>query len=304
VPRVELDRLFDEEASMWKHELSWSFEPTRHRLNSALEDGTIAGFAITDEAGACAYATYAVNDGQGIVGSFFASERARGRSVEATLVSQVLNRLVARNLRVIDCQTLFSSNPGLSAPFVERGFESARRIYMTAERSAWTASRTDGTPVLPSNPIRPAEVRSVARLVHHAHEETRWLDASSSFDTLAACEKILSQVVLDEVCGPFDSPGSRRIEVNGETVAACLLTWPLPEVAHLSEVATAKSHRRRGLARQCVAESLARVFEGTNAQAVTLSVTASNRAALGLYESMGFTPRIFYQSHVRREPQP
>jgi ribosomal protein S18 acetylase RimI-like enzyme len=71
-------------------------------------------------------------------------------------------------------------------------------------------------------------------------------------------------------------------------------------VAHISEVATAPDHRRQGLARHCLAESLENAFERGNASSATLSVTASNRAALALYESMGFVPRIRYESHVLR----
>jgi ribosomal protein S18 acetylase RimI-like enzyme len=303
VPRADLDCLLDEEAVMWRNELSWGFEPTRTRLEGALREGVLTGFAVTDDAGVCAYATYAENDGQGIVGSFFASSRVRGLGVESALVDQILDRLVARNLRVIDCQTLFSSDPGLTAPFVQRGFDSASRVYMTLDRDAWRGStRVAGTTVR-SHPIHRTDLGSVTRLVYHAHRETRALDASSSFDSLVSCEKILRQVVLDNVCGPFDPLGSRRVEVNGEAVAACVLTWPLPDVAHISEVATAPAHRRQGLAHQCVAESVTSALERMGARLVTLSVTASNRPAMALYESLGFTPRIRYESHVLREKQ-
>jgi ribosomal protein S18 acetylase RimI-like enzyme len=151
-----------------------------------------------------------------------------------------------------------------------------------------------------SREVHRVDLPSVSRLVYEAHEETRKLDASSSFDTLDSCHKVLRQIVLDEVCGPFDMRGSRQIEANGKLLAASLLTWPLPEAAHVSEVATSPTCRRQGLARQCVAESLKSAFGEGRASAITLSVTASNRAARALYESMGFVPRIRYQSHVLR----
>ncbi len=288
---------------MWRNELCWSFEPTRARLENALGEGILTGFAVTDDEGACAYATYSVNDGQGIVGSFFTSARVRGLGFESALVGQILDRLVPLRLRVIDGQTLFSSDPGLKAPFVERGFESASRVYMTLESSGWPPSGGAAGTATRSQPIHRTDLGSVTRLVYHAHQETRAKDACSSFDSLNSCERILGQVVLDGVCGPFDPLRSRRVEVNGEAVAACLLTWPLPGVAHISEVATAPSHRRQGLARQCVAEALASAFERMGARSVTLSVTASNRPALALYESLGFRPRIRYESHVLRKEQ-
>jgi ribosomal-protein-alanine N-acetyltransferase len=171
---------------------------------------------------------------------------------------------------------------------------------MTIDRSAWRKARTTEPAERRSKPTHRTDLKTVARLVYDAHFETHDLDASSSFDTPESCERILRQIVLDEVCGPFDSAGSRRIEAGGKLLAACLLTWPLGDVAHVSEVATAPGHRRQGLARQCLAESLGDAFERGNASCATLSVTASNHGALRLYESMGFVPRIRYESHVRR----
>ena len=300
VPRADLARLFDEEGVMWANDLRWNFAPTRGRLEAALDDGTLNGLVANDDQGACAYATYALDDGHGIVGSVFASARSRARGVEERLVQRILNRLRVLRPRVIDSQTLFSSAPGLKEPFAAQGFESAARLYMTIDRDAWSPASKVVSTSAPSKPTHRTDLRPVARLVYEAHIETHRLDASSSFDTIESCERILRQIVLDEVCGSFDSSGSRRIEADGRLLAASLLTWPLPGVAHISEVATSPSHRRLGLARQCLTESLASAFERGEASCATLSVTASNRPALALYESLGFVPRIRYESHVLR----
>jgi ribosomal protein S18 acetylase RimI-like enzyme len=171
---------------------------------------------------------------------------------------------------------------------------------MTLDRSAWLATKPATAADVRSKPTHRLDIQSVARLVHEAHLDSLHQDASSSFDTLDSCERILRQIILDNVCGPFDSLGSRRVEVNGQTLAVSLLTWPLQGVAHISEVATAPSHRGLGLARHCLRETMASAFERAGARCATLSVTASNRAALTLYESMGFVASLRYQSHVLR----
>ena len=299
-PRAHLSRLFDEEATLWTQGLLWSFAPTRKRLEAALDDGVLNGFVASDPHGICAYATYASDGEHGIVGSLFAAPRCRTLGIEALLARHVLDRLFMEEPRVIDCQTLFSSDPGLTEPFTVRGFVSAKRLYMTLERAAWFRARRDNPPGFRSKPTHRTDLRSMARLIYEAHVESHGLDASSSFDTLESCERILRQIILDEVCGPFDSYGSRRVEQGGRIVAASLLTWPLPEVAHISEVATTPSHRRLGLARRCITETLTHAFETGQATAATLSVTASNHAAVALYESLGFVPHVRYGSHVRR----
>ena len=300
VPRADLAALFDEEGAMWAKDLHWSFAPTRGRLEAALQDGTLHGLVAIDERGASGYATYAIDSGHGIVGSVFASARSRNRGVEGHLVGRILDRLKVLRPSVIDCQTLFSSAPSLKEPFASHGFESATRLYMTIDRASWLASRRPPSAGRGSKPTHRTDLKAVARLVYEAHIATHDLDASSSFDTVESCERILRQIILDDVCGPFDSSGSRRIESGGTLLAACLLTWPLKGVAHISEVATTPLHRRQGLARQCLTESLENAFDRGSATCATLSVTASNAAALGLYESMGFTPAIRYESHVLR----
>ncbi len=300
VPRGELERLFDEEDARWACDLKWSFEPTRRRLEGAFAERTLEGFAARDHLGTCAYATYALEGGHGTVGTFFASSRSRAGGLEDLLVGLILDQLLARGARVIDCQTLFSSDPGLKEPFATRGFESAARIYMTVERGAWCASTRTSPKTFETMPTYRSHLASAARLIYEAHAPSRDLDASSSFDTPDSCERVLRQLMLEEVCGPFDSLGSRRVEANGHTLALTLLTWPLPDVVHISEVATAPSSRRLGLARHCLTQALKTAFEQGGASCATLSVTASNQAALALYESMGFVPRIRYGSHVRR----
>ena len=281
-PRAEIARLFDEEAALWARDLLWNFGPTRSRLESALDDRSLRGFVLADSQGACAYATYATDGDHGIVGSCFTAERSRGAGIEAVLARRVLEQLLAERPTVIDCQTLFSSEPSLVEPFASRGFTSAPRIYMVLDRATWLAERRSKAPLSRSRPVHRGDLRALARLIYDAHDASRRLDASSSFDTLSSCERILRQIVIDEVCGPFDTVASRRLEGDGRVVAASLLTWPLPGVAHVSEVATLPAYRRRGLARRCLTETLDEAFERGRATAATLSVTASNGAALAL----------------------
>ena len=285
---------------MWSTRLHWSFAPTRTRLQTALSEGTLNGFASLDREGVAAYATYALDGARGIVGSFFASARVQASGLEALLVRRVLDHLEPYRLDVIDCQTLFSSAPELKEPFQAKGFASASRRYMMLDRASWLASRRALPATRATRSVHRTHLRDLSRLIFEGHQGSSRLDASSSFDTLDSCEKILRQITIDEVCGPFDSFCSRRIEEESQTISACLVTWPHHGVFHVSEVATAPERRRQGLARQCLTETLASAFERPETKGATLSVTASNRAAIALYESLGFRSHIEYQSHVWR----
>ena len=304
VTAAGLARLLDEEGHFWRSALLWDFAPTRERLEAALGRGSLEGVLTRDEAGPCGYATYSSNDESGVLGSLFVAARARETGLEEALAGAAIERLLARGPRVVDAQTLFSSAPGLLRPFAERGFQSAARLYLTLDRSTFRSLQKALPSLSPTRGVARRDLPAVARLVHSAHRATLDQDASSSFDTPESCEKILRQIVVDDLCGPFDGEASRRIEVRGETLSVALITWPLDGVAHVSEVATSPLFRRRGLGRRCLIEALAIAFGERRAEAATLSVTASNIGARALYASLGFTERTVYGSHVLRQSRP
>lgn len=60
-------------------------------------------------------------------------------------------------------------------------------------------------------------------------------------------------------------------------------------LAHLVGMMVADTHRGRGIGRALLGEALTRLRATPELAQVTLSVTATNRAAVGLYRSLGFT---------------
>ena len=59
-------------------------------------------------------------------------------------------------------------------------------------------------------------------------------------------------------------------------------------IAHLVGMMVSDTHRGRGIGRALLAATIARLQATADLAQVTLSVTTSNRAAVGLYESVGF----------------
>ncbi|MDR7295950.1 ribosomal protein S18 acetylase RimI-like enzyme [Pelomonas aquatica] len=59
-------------------------------------------------------------------------------------------------------------------------------------------------------------------------------------------------------------------------------------IAHLVGMMVADTHRGRGIGRALLADAVARMQALPDLAQVTLTVTAGNRAAVGLYESVGF----------------
>jgi len=84
------------------------------------------------------------------------------------------------------------------------------------------------------------------------------------------------------------------LAVDGTRVVGALTCEREPRrkvqhIAHLVGMMVADTHRGRGIGRALLAAAVARLQAVPGVAQLTLSVTASNRAAVGLYESMGFT---------------
>jgi [ribosomal protein S18]-alanine N-acetyltransferase len=75
---------------------------------------------------------------------------------------------------------------------------------------------------------------------------------------------------------------------NDEVVGFCGLLFQLDE-AHVTNVAVAPSHRRRGIAERLVLDAV-RAAIARSVVDLTLEVRVSNQAAIALYHRFGFAP--------------
>jgi ribosomal-protein-alanine N-acetyltransferase len=75
---------------------------------------------------------------------------------------------------------------------------------------------------------------------------------------------------------------------GGGAVVGFLIAWHVVDELHVLNVATAASFRRKGIGRALVGEALA-YGRASDVRIVLLEVRRSNRAALALYQGLGFT---------------
>ncbi len=109
------------------------------------------------------------------------------------------------------------------------------------------------------------------------------------------CERVVeiasqSEQELDidaELSRPWARIWTAR-EEPAAPVLAFLLAWAVADELHVINVATHPEHRRRGAARALLAELLTHA-RANQVRLVLLEVRRSNRAALSLYRSHGFS---------------
>ncbi len=168
----------------------------------------------------------------------------------APLVGEVDMSYNVRNRRVADLAQ-------------RHGFEPfSRGWFMSARRGV----------ALPDAPgvrdVRDHELSDVASL-HDSCFPRTWLTGSQMTQRLNANRKLL--VVGDEAAAGY---AYAQADVAGE--------------GSIEFVGVAPDHRGRGIGRRLVAASLRWLFEELGVERIELHVRADNRAALALYDSLGF----------------
>ncbi len=90
---------------------------------------------------------------------------------------------------------------------------------------------------------------------------------------------------LEEISGKFAH--YYVVEIDGEAIAYMGM-WSLSGEGHITNIAVAGNHRRKGIAKSLI-EHFIDIARKENLEFMTLEVRASNIAAISLYESFGFT---------------
>ncbi|HEY3593300.1 MAG TPA: GNAT family N-acetyltransferase [Polyangiaceae bacterium] len=123
-------------------------------------------------------------------------------------------------------------------------------------------------------------------LVTVAHNDDTDRDAIADIDQ--ACFGQPTVNLSAELERPWARVWVARPGGEQERPAALLLAWSVADELHILSIATLPQHRRTGLARALLSHALD-FAKRQRAQRVQLEVRRSNRAAIALYRTFGFS---------------
>jgi ribosomal protein S18 acetylase RimI-like enzyme len=108
----------------------------------------------------------------------------------------------------------------------------------------------------------------------------------------AGARRFLANIIQYPGCGTFFAPASYAATdpPNGALCGMSLASLVASDVGHITQLCVAPSHRGTGLGYELLRRSLL-ALAAHGCRSVSLTVTASNAAAVRLYERMGFTQR-------------
>ncbi|MBI2686922.1 MAG: GNAT family N-acetyltransferase [Acidobacteria bacterium] len=287
-----LDELLDEEARTWHETLSWDFSASAALVKRFVDMRSLNGRALI-HAGRVAGYTYTVADeDKGLIGDLYIRRELATAAMEDLLLNATVETLYrTAGVRRIESQVILLTHPRTAPPVHATDLRVFERCFMVCDlrqTHRWPAA--EDSRVLDIDGWSERYQEDTATLIANAYEGHIDGQINDQYRSVAGARRFLQNIVQYPGCGSFHAPASwlawRR--ETGRMCATSLASLVAPDAGHITQICVAPSSRGEGIGREILSRSLHSLREAGCRQ-VSLTVTATNRNAIALYESMGFT---------------
>jgi ribosomal protein S18 acetylase RimI-like enzyme len=320
----QLRPLLEQEAAAWEKRLRWDYKSSTELLLTYLDSHVLPGFVALDRGKVCGF-TFCVYEGQkAVVGDAYAIPATNKTPPEITrvLLVHLLEVLIhAPNITRIESQLLLYDEGVNNSVFTNHGFSIYRRLFMECELkrpakglngAASLAGSTDrrlrseasewGTRISAKMQVRQWEQKyyqASAELIHEAYLGNIDSTINDQYRTLHGSLRFLHNIVRFPGCGVFEETASWCLfdMETGKLTGLVLCSRVAPRVAHITQLCVAPKVRRAGMARGLMLHAMAHLL-AVGYEAITLTVTEANEAAVRLYEELAFVTRHRFDAMV------
>jgi len=289
----QLRPLLEKEAEQWRERLRWDYRTSTELLLQYLESRILDGFVALDQGRVVGY-TFCVYEGRkAVIGDAFACEHRTMSDADATraLLVHVLEML--RRLPTVDrveSQLLMFDAGEFADVFAGPAFAVYPRLFLECDlRGRRTPSGHSLAEELEFVPWHPMHYQAAGELIHASYVGHCDAKINDQYRTVPGSLRFLHNIVRFPGCGVFQAAFSwlLRERRSGALVGMVLCSRVAPEVGHITQLCVAPAYRGRGLATALMNKS-AESLLGSGFDAISLTVTEANDAAVRLYERFGF----------------
>jgi len=291
----DLNPLLDEEVAAWRELLDWDFGKSAELVRRFVDMRALNGYALIGDGQPAGYAYYVLEEHKGLIGDLFLRDAFRSVQNENRLLESVLASLTAapQVVRIESQLMMCHATGGLPMPRHLRTFE---RNFMMLEmpRAVFDPARR--------RPSVPAAGRvyierwadqyqePAAQLITAAYQGHVDSLINDQYRSVAGARRFLFNIVQYPGCGTFFKPASVAAfdRLSGRICGICLASLVMPYCGHITQICVAPWVRGAGVGYELLRQSLA-LLRDAGCRKTSLTVTASNREAIKLYEDVGFT---------------
>ena len=286
-----LDEVLEEETRRWRETLAWDFAASASLVKSFADTQSLSGRALVHAGRVIGY-TYTVTDeDKGLIGDLYILREYATPAVEDQLLNATVETLYRTSgVRRIESQVILLTHPRAVPPAHSTDLRLFERYFMVCDLRQPHRWASQTSCVLDIDGWSERYQEDAATLVANAYEGHIDGHINDQYRSIAGARRFLRNIVQYPGCGSFSAASSwlawRRD--TGRMCAASMVSVVAHDAGHITQICVAPSSRGEGIGREILARSLESLREAGCRQA-SLTVTAANRNAIGLYESMGFT---------------
>lgn len=297
--------LLEAESRVWSERLQWDYRGSADLLLQYLDSRVLPGYVSVENGRVTGYAFCVYEGHKAVIGDIFALETLESpREVRDELLRRLLEMLRhSPGTTRIESQLLLHPHGAHREVFEEAAFEVHERIFMEwplnpdPSQRRWALMARDGggadeymaTPGMDLRRWSEADFGAAARLIATAYTGHQDSHINEQYRTVQGSQRFLHNIVRFPGCGFFDAEASRvLVRRDTQELAGLLLCSRVREdVGHVTQICVSPEYRGRGLGKLLIRDC-ARSLTRRGFRLLTLTVTASNQNAVGLYESLGF----------------
>jgi ribosomal protein S18 acetylase RimI-like enzyme len=297
----DLDMLLDEETQVWRDTLDWDFRGSAALVRRFLEMQALNGYALLVNGYPVGYTYYVAEDRKGLIGDLYVMRDYLSVENEERLLTAVVQGLMnAQHIRRIESQLMMLRTGGaMQLPerrylhthlrnFMEITAESAARLRESGPKpgvwfDSWSERKQD-------------EAATLIAAAYRGHVDS---EINDQYRSPVGARRFLMNIVQYPGCGAFFQPASFTAmdSATGRLAGICLASLVHAEVGHITQVCVSPSVRGAGIGYELIRRSLESLLRH-GCKKATLTVTAANTGAIGLYERMGFRKTRNFSAYV------
>ncbi len=297
----DLDHLLEEETAAWRETLDWDFRGSAALVRRFLEIQALNGYALLINGYPAGYCYYVAEERKGLIGDLYVMKDFLNVENEERLLRAAVQGLMRTPLiRRIESQLMMlRTGPAISLPEPKYVRTFVRNFMeIPSEAIVRLPERRPTRPLWVDN-WSERKQDEAATLIAGAYEGHIDSEINDQYCSPAGARRFLMNIVQYPGCGSFFQPASfvAMDPASGRLAGICLASLVQADVGHITQVCVSKAARGTGAGYELIRrsmESLAR----HGCRKVSLTVTASNAEAVGLYERMGFQKKRNFSAYV------
>jgi ribosomal protein S18 acetylase RimI-like enzyme len=285
----DLEPLLAEETAAWRDELDWDFAKSADLVRRFVDMRALNGAALLEGGEAAGYVYDVVEDNKALIGDLYVRRSARTVEREDALLERALEGIAANAaVNRVESQIMMLHRPA-DRPIPGRNGAAYERNFMRVE--------------MPGAGLGEGRVRrlcyiekwsglyqdAAAHLIAAAYAGHIDGGINDQYRTAAGARRFLHNIVHFPGCGLFCPPASYAAfeAASGRLCGISLASMVSEGCGHITQLCVSPAARGTGIGHELLRQSLL-ALRDMACRAVTLTVTASNQDAIGLYERMGF----------------